>query len=297
MTTTVGTNNFYALEREWRLQLCQWATSGILEAAALEALNLRSRPAALEELISQWTKGDYSGLPPIELLSANDIPGAAGAYAASTGTIYLNREWLAGASSAQAIAVLTEELGHHLDVLLNTIDTPGDEGELFARLLTDKMCLNEYQRSVLLAEIDQGQVCLNGELLTVEQSATVKSTPIALANPGRTSHEYQNYNAIAVLKSDGSVVTWGDSSGGGDSTTVASKLSSKVIQIFSNRGAFSALKSDGSVVTWGNKLFGGDSSNVSESLSQNVTKISSSLAAFAAVKSDGSVITWGDGQG
>ena len=38
MATTAGTNNFYALESEWRAQLSQWATSGLLEAAALEAL-------------------------------------------------------------------------------------------------------------------------------------------------------------------------------------------------------------------------------------------------------------------
>jgi hypothetical protein len=125
MATAAGTDNFYALESEWRAQLSQWATSGLLEAAALEALNLRSRPAALEELISQWTKGDFSGLPPIELLPASSMPEAAGAYAIGTGTIYMNQDWLAGASNAQAIAVLTEELGHHLDVLLNSSDSPG----------------------------------------------------------------------------------------------------------------------------------------------------------------------------
>jgi hypothetical protein len=30
---------------------------------------------------------------------------------------------------AQAMAVLTEELGHHLDELLNAVDTPGDEDD------------------------------------------------------------------------------------------------------------------------------------------------------------------------
>lgn len=118
MTTVAGSDNFYALETEWRAQLSQWATSGLLEAAALEALNLRSRPSALQELIAQWAKGDFSGLPPIELLSASAIPGAAGAYVASSGTIYLNQDWLAGASNAQAISVLTEELGHHCSAMI-----------------------------------------------------------------------------------------------------------------------------------------------------------------------------------
>ncbi|NBU75260.1 MAG: hypothetical protein EBS30_08585, partial [Planctomycetes bacterium] len=135
MATAAGTDNFYALESEWRARLSLWATSGLLEAAALEALNLRSRPSALEELIAQWAKGDFSALPPIELLPASSMPGAAGAYAISTGTIYMNQDWLAGVSNAQAFAVLTEELGHHLDVLLNAADTPGDEGLVLARLL------------------------------------------------------------------------------------------------------------------------------------------------------------------
>jgi hypothetical protein len=39
--------------------------------------------------------------------------------------------------------VLTEELGHHLDGLLNAVDTPGDEGEYFARLLAIKT-INSY---------------------------------------------------------------------------------------------------------------------------------------------------------
>jgi hypothetical protein len=33
------------------------------------------------------------------------------------------------------MAVLTEELGHHLDELLNVTDTPGDEGKTFGALL------------------------------------------------------------------------------------------------------------------------------------------------------------------
>ncbi|MEB3262355.1 MAG: hypothetical protein VKK94_05280 [Cyanobacteriota bacterium] len=39
-------------------------------------------------------------------------------------TIYLNADWLATASEDQAIAVLSEELGQHLDGLLNAVDTP-----------------------------------------------------------------------------------------------------------------------------------------------------------------------------
>ena len=57
--------------------------------------------------------------------------------------------------------------------------------------------------------------------------------------------------AFAALKSDGSVITWGNSDGGGSSSTVSAHLNSGVVDISSTVNAFAALKSDGSVITWG----------------------------------------------
>ena len=80
---------------------------------------------------------------------------------------------------------------------------------------------------------------------------------------------------FAALKADGSVVTWGRGRDsifgyvyGGDSSSVASELSSGVSNIYSTNNAFAALKADGSVVTWGNN--GGDSSSVASELSSGV---------------------------
>ena len=69
--------------------------------------------------------------------------------------------------------------------------------------------------------------------------------------------------AFAALKEDGSVVTWGNSDWGGDSSGVSGALQAGVAQIFSTRSAFAALKEDGSVFSWGNSEWGGDSSAVS----------------------------------
>lgn len=63
------------------------------------------------------------------------------------------------------------------------------------------------------------------------------------------------------------VVTWGSSNSGGDSSSVASELSSDVRTIFSNPFAFAALKEDGSVVTWGSSSYGGHSGSVASELS------------------------------
>ena len=114
---------------DWHRLLQGWAADGRLTAAAQEALMLSGEPPLLRELTRQWAAGDFSSLPPIVLLSSSDMNGAMGAYAISTGTIYLNTDWYVGASRDQVFAVLTEELGHSLDAKLNAVDTQGDEGE------------------------------------------------------------------------------------------------------------------------------------------------------------------------
>ena len=137
--SSAATNLLGALLPEWHLLLQEWSASGRLTAAAQEALLLSGEPKALTDLTDQWAAGEFGGLPPIVLLSAADINGALGAYAVSTGTIYLNADWLAGASKERVLAVLTEELGHHLDGLLNTVDSVGDEGDLFATKLFQRL--------------------------------------------------------------------------------------------------------------------------------------------------------------
>jgi hypothetical protein len=128
----------------------------------------------------------------------------------------------------------------------------------------------------------------------LRSGGSVISAPIPVGNPGRTGGEVRNRDAFAVIRSDGSVVTWGAPSFGGDSSGVAGQLSSGVSQIFSTYfGAFAALKGDGSVVTWGAASYGGDSSGVAGQISSGVTQIFSNDWAFAALKGDGSVVTWG----
>ncbi|MEI6029803.1 MAG: cadherin-like domain-containing protein [Synechococcaceae cyanobacterium ELA739] len=295
MAITSSSNDLLtALLPEWQRLLQVWSASGALSAAAQEALVLSGEPQALTDLVTQWSAGDFTGIPPIVLLSGTEMNGAMGAYALSTGTIYLNADWLATATKDQLFAVLTEELGHSLDGLLNSVDTSGDEGEYFAGLLKASGVVGAKQRLRLRSENDQGTVLVNGEVLTVEQ-ATVIRTPISVTLPGRTNREYKNNGAFAALRADGSVVTWGGPGFGSDSSAVAADLASGVTQIFSSYSAFAALKADGSVVTWGD--WGGDSSAVASSLTSGVNEIFSNEGAFAALKGDGSVVTWGYGWG
>ena len=109
---------------------------------------------------------------------------------------------------------------------------------------------------------------------------------------------FSNNNAFAAIRSDGSVITWGVPSYGGNSSSVSEQLdgSIAVTSIAATERAFAAVRSDGSVITWGDSTYGGDSSGVSPDLNGNisVTNIIASERAFAALRVDGSVITWGD---
>ena len=114
----------------WYELLSGWAADGSLATTANHVLNLDGENAIegaddlLQSYTSQWSLGDFESLPPIVLLSNDDISGAQGAYAASTDTVYLNEDWLLTATEEDIIAVLTEELGAFLDLSLIHISEP-----------------------------------------------------------------------------------------------------------------------------------------------------------------------------
>ena len=176
--SSAATNLLDALLSEWHLLLQSWSASGRLTSAAQEALLLNGEPGALTELTNQWAAGDFGALPPIVLLSSADINGGLGAYALSTGTIYLNADWLAGATKEQVLAVLTEELGHHLDGQLNVVDTPGDEGEYFAALLREAG-LTDAQKADLRLENNSGVIKVDNINLTIEYATTTVADSFA----------------------------------------------------------------------------------------------------------------------
>jgi hypothetical protein len=152
---------------EWHKLLQGWAADGSLVAAAQEALMLPGESEALNNLVAQWSAGNFSGIPPIVLLPSADMNGAMGAYAISTGTIYLNADWLAGATQVAINAVLSEELGHHLDAKLNQTDTQGDEGQYFSGELLGTAITNSLKAS--LREVnDPGAIVVDGKTMEVE---------------------------------------------------------------------------------------------------------------------------------
>ncbi|MEM7621316.1 MAG: hypothetical protein AAF228_12835, partial [Pseudomonadota bacterium] len=121
-------------------------------------------------------------LPQIVWLSDADMNGAQGGYSADENTIFLSLDLLDGAADlagasdgakARVSAILTEELGHAIEVMLGRTDTAGDEGDAFYRtVIGDQAGLAALDPT----ENDQGTVFFNGQWITVENARTLSDT-------------------------------------------------------------------------------------------------------------------------
>ena len=125
---------------------------------------------ALREAILQ---GGDLGIT-FDLRDNADLQGGRAAYAANGPDgrphVYVNADWLARTDTASAIKVLVEEIGHAFDHRLNDgRDSQGDEGELFAALVTGTDP-TDAQRATILAEDDSGTLAIDGQRLGVEFS-------------------------------------------------------------------------------------------------------------------------------
>jgi alpha-tubulin suppressor-like RCC1 family protein len=78
---------------------------------------------------------------------------------------------------------------------------------------------------------------------------------------------------MAVLKGDGSVLTWGHADCGGDCASIKTQLEGGVEQVVAGGHAMAALKRDGSVLTWGNAICGGDCTSVKAQLADGIEQI------------------------
>lgn len=93
---------------------------------------------------------------------------------------------------------------------------------------------------------------------------------------------------FAASLADGSVVTWGRSQTGGDSSAVNHQLRN-VREIH----ATGTILADGRVVAWGHPGKGGNNTAVKDELN-NVQSIHATGGNFAAILADGSIVAWGD---
>jgi len=134
----------------------------------------KANTSELQTVRSQWSVGDFSQLPSIQILSAANTDGAFGAYASSTQTMYLSDALFQSSAAPTnsvlgAAGVLIEETFHWLDDRVGT-DTQGDEGEL-AKDLIFGVSLSASELTRIRAEDDRGFINVNGHLTAVEMAA------------------------------------------------------------------------------------------------------------------------------
>jgi hypothetical protein len=94
---------------------------------------------AAERFRSQWQEGDFGQSAKVEMVSQSILGTANGAFAASTNTIYLSDRFVATADRESLEAVLLDEYGHFEDAQVNSSDSTGDEGAIFAALVSDQI--------------------------------------------------------------------------------------------------------------------------------------------------------------
>jgi hypothetical protein len=110
-------------------------------------------------------KGDFSFLPPVRFVSRETLGGGNGAYNEAEGVIYLASDLKNDPEKMQSVFV--EEAGHHLDAMLNTSDSAGDEGEMFRRLMSGER-LTSGEMAAIRAENDHGTIVVDGKQVEVE---------------------------------------------------------------------------------------------------------------------------------
>ncbi|MEG4984247.1 hypothetical protein QUB08_00485 [Microcoleus sp. BR0-C5] len=128
---------------------------------------------AAQTIVDKWLIGDFSTIPPIELVDRGDIAGANGAFATATNTIYLSKDILTGESADTAALedLILEEIGHSIDAQVNAIDTPGDEGAIFVAAVREK-ALSSEELAALKAEDDRAIIVINGSEIAIEKNST-----------------------------------------------------------------------------------------------------------------------------
>jgi Ca2+-binding RTX toxin-like protein len=150
-------------------QLALFAAQGNFDAIMTTAFGSRLDRAKLQLLRQQWLSGNFSVIPDIQILSQGELGTANGAYAASLDKIFVSSDFLARTSDSQVTTLILEEVGHRIDQLLNGgVDSAGDEGEIFSRLVNGEN-LSASTLAALRAEDDRGVITVGGVGVAIEK--------------------------------------------------------------------------------------------------------------------------------
>ncbi|MGD1920487.1 MAG: hypothetical protein ACFCAD_17335 [Pleurocapsa sp.] len=122
---------------------------------------------AVNNIINNFSASDFSSLPPIKIVSGQNLQGSNGGYDDINGLIYLSSDFIFGnEDNPNAIVkVILEEVGHHIDARINQKDTLGDEGAAFSSIV-----LGSGLQNGLFDEDDFNIITIDGKEILIEQS-------------------------------------------------------------------------------------------------------------------------------
>lgn len=124
--------------------------------------------STLQALVDKAKDGDFPLPAEIRFVDPGMLNGADAAYSPQDGGLVLVSRALADRPARLQIA-LTEEIGHHLDHVLNVGDSIGDEGELFQRAVAKGGPLSGQELRGGKLDSDMGKITLKtGQTLDVE---------------------------------------------------------------------------------------------------------------------------------
>jgi peptidoglycan hydrolase-like protein with peptidoglycan-binding domain len=172
--------NIFASDREFLVKMNQAFGNNFSEQEA-------------STLIQKLASGEV--LPTIKVIPSAELNNGNGAFGEEK--IYLSEEFLSqNTTNPQAVTdILIEEIGHYVDKEINVFDAPGDEGDIFARLVQGKT-ITEAELAELKAEDDSGTIFIDGTEIKVE-----------LAEPEYPGYQF-SYEGQEAVDYDANVEVW-----------------------------------------------------------------------------------------
>ncbi|MEB3317488.1 MAG: bluetail domain-containing putative surface protein [Cyanobacteriota bacterium] len=125
-------------------------------------------PQRAEQFRQSWRNENFHDFPLIELLKGQELGTAQGAFSSETNKIYLSNSFFSKATPKAIVNVILEEYGHYVDSQINLVDSPGDEGAIFAALVQGKL-LNDETLTRLRKENDHTWIKVGDDITQVEQ--------------------------------------------------------------------------------------------------------------------------------
>jgi hypothetical protein len=162
-------------------------------------------PLKQAELIALASHGEIP-VPELQWADSEILGGAFGAYSSEgSGTIFINKSLTL--SPDHALAVLIEEVGHHLDQWLGGPDTAGDEGQMFLTAIARGTPLTDEEMYVARAKQERGILTLNGRHVTVELALPVAVGWLAKAAGATAADAFLEYGIAALTGTPPGVLT------------------------------------------------------------------------------------------